>query len=196
MRPVLLFLLLSLTLPGLIQAQLSRYPEGYIVSNTGDTTWGYVRTGNDFKDQQYIIFYDEYAVKSRYTPERIAAFGYNDRHFESKPRPYLYSGLLADTVMFLQRLVDGPARLYRFYTRRSVFTLQKGPAFFDLLQKPDGRMYEVSYNFKWKRIADALEDYDELAQAIRNDLFNPNDIREIIRAWNDWYEEQRKGMRP
>lgn len=179
-----------------LQAQSSRYPEGYIVSNAGDTTWGYVRSGDDFKDQQQIIFYDEYVVKSKYTPERISAFGYNDRHFESKPRPVLYSGLLADTVIFLQRISNGPARLYRFYTRKSIFTLQQGPAFFDVLQKPDGALYEVSYNFRWSRIADALEDYPELAQAIRNELFGPEDIPEIIRAYNDWYEEQRQGMRP
>lgn len=179
-----------------LKSQASRFPEGYIVSNAGDTTWGYVRSGDDFKDQQQIIFYDEYVIKSKYTPERISAFGYNDRHFESKPRPVLYSGLMADTVIFLQRISDGPARLYRFYTRKSFFTLQQGPAFFDVLQKPDGRLYEVSYNFRWGRIADALEDYPELAQAIRNELFGPEDIPEIIRAYNDWYEEQRQGMRP
>ncbi|MDP5172227.1 MAG: hypothetical protein NWR72_18430 [Bacteroidia bacterium] len=197
-RTILFPLLLML---GLLQssgawAQASKYPEGYIVSNQGDTTKGFVRTGDDFRDQQYIIFYDEYAVKAKYTPERISAFGYNDRHYESKPRPYLYSGLLADTVMFLQRKINGQAKLFRFYTRRSIFTLQNGPAFFDLLQKPDGKLYEVSYNFKWKRIADALEEYPELAQAIRNDLFGPEDIAEIIRAYNDWYREQRKGMEP
>lgn len=177
-------------------AQSSRYPEGYIVSNTGDTTFGYVRGGDDFKDQQQIIFYDEFVVKSKYTPERISAFGYNDRHYVSKPRPFLYSGLMADTVMFLQRMSNGHAKLYRFYTRRSIFTLQKGPAYFDVLEKPDGSLYEVSYNFKWKRIADALEDYPELSQAIKNDLFGPEDIPEIIRAYNDWYEEIRQGMRP
>lgn len=194
----LVSVLILLTTCGSTQlyAQASRFPEGYIVSNAGDTTWGYVRSGDDFKDQQQIVFYDEYVVKSKYTPERISAFGYNDRHFESKPRPVLYSGLLADTVIFLQRISEGPARLYRFYTRKSIFTLQQGPAFFDVLQKPDGSLYEVSYNFKWMRIADALEDYPELAQAIRNELFGPEDIPEIIRAYNDWYEEQRQGMRP
>lgn len=177
-------------------SQSSRYPEGYIVSNTGDTTFGFVRSGDDFKDQQQIIFYDEFVVKSKYTPERISAFGYNERHFESKPRPYLYSGFLADTVMFLQKLSDGHAKLYRFYTRRSIFTLQKGPAYFDMLEKPDGSLFEVSYNFKWKRIADALEDYPELSQAIRNDLFGPDDLPEILAAYNDWYDEVRQGMRP
>ncbi len=181
---------------GILAAQSSKYPAGYIVSNQGDTTWGYVRSGNDFRDQQYIVFYDEYVVKSRYTPERIAAFGYADRHYESKPRPFLYAGLLADTVMFLQRQINGPAKLFRFYTRRSAFTLQGGPAYFDLLQKPDGRLYEVSYNFKWKRIADALEDYPELARAIRNDLFSPGQIGEIMEAYNAWYIQERKGMEP
>lgn len=179
-----------------LSAQASRFPEGYIVSFTGDTTWGFVRSGNDFRDQKYIIFYDEYAVKAKYTPERIAAFGYQDRHYESMPRPYLYSGLLADTLMFMQRLIDGPATLFRFYTRRSLFTLQQQPAFFDLLEKPGGKLVEVSYNFKWKRIADALEEYPELAQAIRNDLFTPEDIPDIIRNYNEWYLEQTKGRRP
>lgn len=196
LRFVSLLTLFIVSVPAGMQAQASRFPEGYIVSNAGDTTWGYVRSGDDFKDQQQIIFYDEYVVKSKYTPERISAFGYNDRHFESKPRPVLYSGLLADTVIFLQRISNGPARLYRFYTRKSIFTLQQGPAFFDVLQKPDGSLYEVSYNFRWARIADALEDYPELAQAIRNELFGPEDIPEIIRAYNDWYAEQRQGMRP
>ena len=53
----------------------------------------------------------------------------------------------------------------------------------------DGGGLEISFS-------DALEDYPELAQAIRNELFGPEDIPEIIRAYNDWYEEQRQGMRP
>ncbi len=194
--PIFLLLSFCVFTPQSSSGQASKYPRGYIVSQYNDTTWGYVRSGNDFKDQRHIVFYDEYAVKSRYTPERISAFGYQDRHYESKPRPFLYAGLLSDTVMFLQRKIDGPVKLFRFYTRRSEFTLQKGPAFFDLLEKPDGKLFEVSYNFKWKRIADALDEYTELAQAIRNDLFQPTDLPRIIEAYNVWYREQRKGMEP
>ena len=167
-----------------------RLIEGYIVSFSGDTTPGYIRPGNFFKDQRRIRFMDYYGVKAKYSADRISAFGYDDKHYISYPTPYFFSGLFSDSSMFILRLIDGPASLYRYYTRRSLFTLQKGPAYFDLIIKPGGKQYEVSYSFKWKRIAEAFRDFPELYQAIQNDIYKPEDTRKIVRQYNIWYFEK------
>ncbi|GAB4427081.1 MAG: hypothetical protein OHK0039_45290 [Bacteroidia bacterium] len=164
-----------------------RLQEGYVVSLRGDTTMGFVRPGGRFRDQQEIRFLDRYGVKVRYDASRLQGYGYGDKHYLAMPTPYYFSGLFSDTSLFLLRTVQGPASLYRFYTRRSVFTLQRGPAFFDLLIKPDGTRHEVSLSFRWKRVADAFEDYPELADAIRRDLYKPEELPLIVKLYNDWY---------
>ena len=166
--------------------------EGYIVSFSGDSTPGYVRPGNLFKDQQKIRFYDYFGHRAIYSSDRIAAYGYAGKDYISRTVPFNYSGLFSDSTLFLLRMVDGPAKLYRFYTRRSLFTLQKGPAYFDLLQMPDGKMHEVSYNFKWKRIAELFTAFPELAQAIRDEVYKPEETPEIVQQYNEWYRNARQ----
>lgn len=175
-------------LPSAVQAQ--RFHAGYIVSLSGDTTTGFVKPGNPFRDQRHIRFLDRYGVKATYTPARLQGYGYDDKHYETLPMPYLYAGLLSDTVIFLLRRVEGPASLYRFYARRSVFTLQRGPAYFELVGMPDGSLHEVSLAFKWRRIAEAFASYPELADAIRNGLYKPEDMVEIVQTFNEWYRTQ------
>lgn len=170
--------------------ELGRYPEGYILTLAGDTIEGFMRLGNDFKDQRRIRFVDNYAVKAKYTADRLKGYGYGDRHFVSRPMPYFYAGLFSDTVIFMRRLVDGPAKLYRFYTRQTIFTLKQGSAFFEYFEKPDGTVHEISLTFRWKRLADAIPEYPELASDIRNDRYKPEQTVEIVQAYNKWYEEQ------
>ncbi|MEL6256098.1 MAG: hypothetical protein AAFR87_29100 [Bacteroidota bacterium] len=165
------------------------YEQGYIVANHGDTTYGYIRIQDDFLNQRQLKFVDDYGVRAKYTPDRIKGFGVDGRDYEVLPTPINFAGLFSDSTIFLLRTVQGPASLYRFYTRRSVFTLKQGPSYIDLIKKPDGSLYEVSYNFKWVRIADAFPDFPELADAIRNELFKPEDTERIIERYNEWYVE-------
>ena len=173
-----------------IQAQRykEKYPEGYVVSLSGDTTTGFVRLGNNFKDQRKIRFYDQYGIKARYSADRLAGFGYENKHYVTRKTPYLYSGLFSDSLMFMLQVVNGPAKLYRFFTRQSVFTLKKGPAYFEYLEKPDGSVHEVSLVFRWQQIATAFEDYPELAADIRNERYKPEEMRKIVEAYNRWYK--------
>lgn len=168
-----------------------KYPEGYILSHRGDTTFGFVRLGNNFKDQRRIRFYDQFGIKAKYSADRLKGFGYSGKHYVSRKTPYLYSGLFSDSLMFMQRVVGGPSKLYRFFTRQSVFTLKKGPAYFEYFEKPDGKVYEVSLVFRWQRIASAFADYPELAADIRNERYKPEDMSKIVEAYNRWYKLHR-----
>ncbi|MEM7374171.1 MAG: hypothetical protein AAF587_36595 [Bacteroidota bacterium] len=177
------------------QTYKQKYPQGYILSHRGDTTYGFVRLGDNFKDQNKIRFYDQFGVKARYTADRLQGFGYEGKHYVSRQTPYLYSGLFSDTVMFMQRVCDGPAKLFRFFTRKSVFTLKKGPAYVEYLEKPDGSVHEVSLVFKWQRIANAFLDYPELAADIRNDRYKPEDMEKIVDAYNRWFQRHGRTIR-
>lgn len=167
------------------------FQEGYIVANRGDTTHGYIRIQDGFRSQRQVKFADDYGVRAKYTPDRIKAYGIGEIAYEVLPTPLNFSGLFSEALIFLQRSIIGPASLYRFYTRRSVFTLKKGPAYIDLIKKPDGSLHEVSYNFKWVRIADAFKDFPELSDAIKNELFKPEDTPAIIERYNKWYLEKK-----
>ena len=80
-----LFVVCLISLPSKAQ---KAYPDGYIVSNTGDTTWGFIRSGNFFRDQHKIRFIDIYGEGVDYTSERISAFGYEDKEYVSMKTPY------------------------------------------------------------------------------------------------------------
>lgn len=166
------------------------FEEAYIVANHGDTTYGYIRRQDDFRSQRQVKFADKYGVRAKYTTDRIKAYGIDEDHYEVIPTPLNFSGLFSESHIFLRRNIEGPASLFRFYTRRSVFTLKQGPAYIDLIKKPDGSLHEVSYNFKWIRIAEAFKDFPELANAIRNELFKPEDTPAIIDRYNQWYLEK------
>lgn len=166
------------------------FEEGYIVANRGDTTYGYIRRQDGFRSQRQVRFADIYGVRAKYTTDRIKAYGLDGEHYEVIPTPLNFSGIFSESKIFLRRSILGPASLFRFYTRRSVFTLKQGPAYIDLIKKPDGSLHEVSYNFKWVRIAEAFKDFPELANAIRNELFKPEDTPAIIERYNKWYLEK------
>lgn len=180
-------MLLSTIQPLSAQRYKEKYPEGYIVSHRGDTTYGFIRLGNHFKDQKRIRFYDQFGVKAKYSADRLKGFGYDGKYYESRKTPYLYSGLFSDSLMFMLRTVEGPMRLYRFYTRQSVFTLKKGAAFIEYLERPEGQEFEISLVYRWKRISAAFTDYPELASDINNERYKPSDMEKIVQAYNRWY---------
>ncbi len=168
----------------------SRYPEGYIISWQGDTTHGFVKAGNLFKDQSEIVFFDLFGVKILYTADRISGYGYEGHTYISHDRPYLYSGVFSDSVMFLHVIERGPVSLYRFYTRRPAFTFQGKAVYTEFLEMPDGKEYEISLAFRWKKIADIFEDHSSLANAVRSDAYKPDQIPDIVREYNRWYTQR------
>ncbi|MEZ4825155.1 MAG: hypothetical protein R3C61_02505 [Bacteroidia bacterium] len=170
-----------------LSAQNPATTNGYILSYSGDTTFGFVRPGNQFKNQRRIDFTDLLGVQTIYQSDRIAGYGYEDQHYESLPTPYHFAGLFSDSTLFLQRRIAGPASLYRYYKQHSAFTLQKGPSYFELVKKPDGTFHEVSLAFKWKRVAWIFSDYPELAREIEKGLYTPQEMDKIVETYNRWY---------
>lgn len=176
-----------------IHAQESQSISGYIVSWKGDTIHGEIIPGDDFKNQKQVNFIDKHGVSVIYHPDRIAAYAFGDTSiYRSRPMPYLYAGLFAEERVFLKIIRSGPARLYRFYARRSVFTLKKGPGYFEILEKPDGSWHEVSLIFGWKHTAQVFDEYPDLANKIRNKAFNPEQMVEVVDIYNRWYLEQQR----
>ncbi|MEO0898753.1 MAG: hypothetical protein AAFY71_20240 [Bacteroidota bacterium] len=169
-----------------------KYPSGYILNNQGDTIPGFIRMDDSFKDQKRIKFYDEYGARTTYRAGLIKGYGYLDKHFISRPTPFFFSDFFSDTVIFMNRLVDGPAQLFRFYTRRGIFTLKKGPSYFDFLEKPDGEVFEVSYVYKWKRLAEAFTDHPNLGKDITAGKYKPEDTESLIKYYNSWYRNKPK----
>lgn len=200
------FMVFILLLPGLwasVQAQdeekrrypllSNRFSEGYLVNLEGDTAYGYIRPGNTFRDQMKVYYFDYYGGRTFYRGDRIRGYGYEELHYTSFATPYNFSDAFTDSTIFLLRVVNGPAKLYRFYTRRSMLTLQRGPAYLDLLVKPDGGQYEISYAFRWKRLSNAFEDHPTLSDDIAEELYRPEDTEEIVRTYNEWYRQQHSG---
>lgn len=160
---------------------------GYIISYAGDTTFGTIQAGNEFRNQRKITFTDRFGVRATYKSDRISGYGFDGNHYVSMPTPYYFSGILSDSTIFLIRRIQGPASLFRFYKRRSFLTLQKGPSFIELIKKPDGKLFEVSFSFKWRRVASAFSDYEQLSREIENGLYTPQEMDKIIHNYNQWY---------
>jgi len=166
------------------------YEEGYIISNRGDSIFGIVKVQSTFTAQKKIHFVDENGARVVYHPERIAAYGYGKMHFESLPIPYLYAGIGSDTIAFLQRIVSGHAQLFRYYTKRSAFTLSQGPGYVEFIRKPDDSWHEISPNFRWKHLASTFKENSVLVQKISQNEFKLGETAEVVRAYNHWYEER------
>lgn len=166
------------------------YEEGYILSNLGDSIFGLVKVQNNFANQRKLHFIDYNGAKVVYHPERIAGYGYGKMHFESLPIPYLYTGIGSDTIGFLHRTVSGHAELFRYYTTRSIFTLNNGPGYVEFVRKPDQTWHEISPNFRWRRLAEAFQEHPVLAQKINDNEFKLGETDQVVRAYNQWYEER------
>ncbi len=163
-----------------------RYPEGYVISLKGDTTKGFLKSNTPVKDQIAVEFFDYFGAKTNYKVGRIRGFGFDNQHFLARPVPEVISSTYTDSMMFMRRMVDGPAQLYRFF----LGNLSRGPGYFDILVKPDQSEYNINYNFGWKRLANAISDYSALADSVKADQFDLEETPIIIRHYNSWYLQQ------
>lgn len=185
------FILIKLILllnAGKLSAQLdSLLYQGYIISNAGDTLFGQIRLSDNFKNQKYITYVDRLGAEVVYHADRLGGYGIGDSvHYVSRPTPYLYSGLFAESHVFLKLTIQGPSNLYRYYSQRSVLTLKRGPGYFEVLEKPDGSWHEISLIFGWKNVADVFGEYPELADKIRSKEYRAEELPKIVEAYNEW----------
>lgn len=86
-KPAILVIFLCSLNP--LAAQKKSFNEGYIIEHVGDTIWGLVK---DRSAEPFVTLYNKIRFKrdgrsrtSKYTPDDIVGYGYQDQHFVTMP---------------------------------------------------------------------------------------------------------------
>jgi hypothetical protein len=186
-----------------------KYP-GYVITNEGDTIEGFIEaksrcniTAVSKSNQNYCEFYKNENDKKptgKYKPDDISGYMVADKIYRS----IAYSGGLSKSNGFCLLKTDGRICVYDYYiTQEGGATMVKSDdetwEEYDtrryttnvVLQKGDERPRESTWYLMSfaKRMAELVEDYEELAESIRNKEkgYRIDKFYDIIEEYNIWY---------
>ena len=181
--------------------------KGFIILDNGDTLHGLLVIQN-FALNQVLVEFSEYGGTAiKYTVKDLKGYGYSNIFYDRIPLKYSKAVTNAATAkqkeFFLHRAVNGPSRLYRFFTldfsNSTMKAYDQNPPYF--LGKADqhfvifnpagkkvftqGRTYKGSVNYIY-------EDYTEFSLNNRDNNPNEGELPGIVESFNYWFENQRK----
>jgi hypothetical protein len=178
------------------------YP-GYVITENGDTTKGYVEHGNRTGNQKTCIFYTDASKKDKkkFKPSELKGYGVGDKHY----RTIAFSGgLLAKPVSFVLLIKPGRICQYIYYSKKDDMFAMRGKnetdAEFDarihtdeiVWQKLDEKpiqQAELALGFA-KKMSKLMSDYPEIAAKIegKEEGYGLFKIYNIMDEYNKWWE--------
>jgi len=181
------------------------YP-GYIVTESGDTTRGYVEHGNRTSNQKGCTFYTDASKKEKkkYKPADIKGYGVADKHY----RTIAFSGgLMSKPVSFVLLTKDGRICQYAYYSKKEGVSEMMGKnetqAQYDerihtdeiVWQKLDEKpiqQQDFALGFA-KRMSKLVDDYPELAAKVeaKEKGYGLMKIYDIVDEYNAWWAKKR-----
>lgn len=183
-------LLFLLSCSALFAQETGKY-SGYIISHSGDTTFGTVIPGNSvYHRQRRVRFIDELGIRAHYDAELLTAYGYGDSLYVSRTRPFDYKKPFERDSVFMACSVFGAASLYRYFPPKSKVPLAGNVDFMEFLRMPNGQVYELmAPNFR-KRLALAFLGQLSLTEMVRRATFSRKDMSRIVRRFNGLLAEE------
>jgi hypothetical protein len=146
---------------------------------------------------------DVQGMKTKYTTSDLKAYGYHNVHYERITTGYnknISNGLKsADGTYFLHREVEGSAGLYRFFTLffpKGVYLNDDNPppylanigSHYLLTNREGSKIITKGRTFKGT-INRLYSDNPKLMERVRMKGVRENELPEIIRSQNKWYDE-------
>lgn len=180
--------------------------QGYVITLSKDTLYGFITVKNVARNQSEVLFNDNNGVAILYTVKDAIAYGYADVHYERIRTGYrkeITNDLKSsDGFHFLHKAVDGPSKLYRFYTLHfSNGTMssynQDPPLYLGKLRRhffitnPEGKQIFT----KGRTLTGALNRmyYKYPGYLSRYPVNTPRaaELLEIVKKFNEWFESNK-----
>jgi hypothetical protein len=182
------------------------YP-GYIVSQKGDTTTGYVLHGGRAYNQGRCVFFEDATRKSRreFKPSELKAYGVADKHYRSM---HFSGGLLAKPMSFVLVSRPGAITMFTYYSKNNDNLLQvrggnESLADFDARIHGDEIVWQkggeeplqqqdLVLGFA-KKVSKLVSDYPELSAkvAAKEKGYGLAGIYNIMEEYNRWAESRK-----
>jgi hypothetical protein len=185
--------------------------EGWVLNTAGDTIRGFITVVNPAINQVQVRFKGKSGIDTVYGTSALKSYGYGNVVYDRIRTCYrkkLTTGVSArDGIQFVHRGIDGPSRLYRFYTLKFsnavVSSYNGNPPMHTgvvnrkfLVTSPDGNMLFS----KGRTLAGMMNRIylDYKGYAIPLHLRNPTaaTLPEVVDDFNQWYSTAGKKNQP
>lgn len=165
--------------------------DGYIITLSGDTLRGKIKSIGDIENQSKIRFYAQPKQKTVYTP--FDAKGYT-LIIDNKEYEYIFFSRNPHPI-FMIKWVDGPVKLYARYYQN----FQGAALPYYYTQRNDGPIVEFgtfnagigSDNFK-ASASQFFSDCPEILRKITNKEYKLKDIKTVFEKYNQWLTKTTK----
>jgi hypothetical protein len=179
---------------------------GFVITNSNDTISGFITIKNVALNQVQVLFSDSSGKSKLYSVKDAKGYGYMKIHYDRIHTGYkkeITNGhKTKDGNQFLHRAVDGPSKLYRFYTlhfgsgpmnsynqdpptylgklsRQFVITNPKGDQIFTKGRTLKGTLNRIYY------------DYPKYKTLVPVETTTAAELPEIVNGFNYWFENNR-----
>ncbi len=209
MKKILFILLLCVFKFYNLKAQLilnPRYLGGFVVTTANDTLRGIIKlpksaAKGDFSYTDIlwkIRFTDKNGGETKFFPSQLKSFTFwleNGKEFTFVSYPNnvkAFGGLGADNKhLFLELAVNGHLKLLRGYFFTSTPN-GKSANVVNYLQKGKGQLFRYRYVLFRIDLANYLKENAALVQKIKKRDYHSRHILEIVKEYNQWYENELK----
>lgn len=179
---------------------------GYVITNNNDSLLGFITIKNVAMNQAEINFTDSAGKITVFTIKDAIAYGYAKLRYEKIKTGYkkeLTNGVRTkDGNQFLHLAVDGPSKLYRFYTlkfqKSTMVSYDQNPA--DYLGKlkrqfvitnPAGKKIFTKGRTLRGTLNRIYFDYPKYLNKVPVERTVAKELPQIVEGFNYWYENTR-----
>jgi len=175
---------------------------GYIIALSGDTLRGEIAIGDVVKNQFAVDFTGSDGKTISYTPLTISGYGYNEIHYiavsTGYKKPLHPSHKDQNEVLFLHRITDGHAKLYRaFKIEFNKGTLNANPwpplymgkiNYEYVIQNPSSSFSSTFGKSSRACVVIAFEDQKGFMKELGDDKLRKDDIPGWVEKFNYWFD--------
>jgi hypothetical protein len=179
---------------------------GYVITNNNDSLIGFITIKNAVMNQAEIQFTDNTGKMTVYTTKDAKAYGYAKLRYEKIETGYtkeLINGIRTkDGSQFLHLAVEGPSKLYRFYTLKfkssTMVSYDKNPPTYlgklkrqFVVTNPAGRKIFTKGRTLRGTLNRIYYDYPKYLTKVPVERTEAKELPDIVEGFNYWYENSR-----
>lgn len=177
---------------------------GYIITHSGDTVLGRISINDVVENQFAVNFTGPDGKPVTYTPQTISGYGYNQIHYTAVStgykKPLHPSHKDQNEVLFLHRVSDGHAKLYRaFKIEFNKGTLNANPwppmymgkiNYEYIIQNPSSAFSSTFGKSPKACVVIAFEDQKGFMKVLGDDKVRKDDIPGWVEKFNYWFDNR------
>jgi len=186
--------------------RLKETVKGYVVNTQGDSLEGWITVNSVAHNQVEVNFTGDDGVMKKYDISGLKAYGYDKVRYEKVKTGFgkeVTNGLKSgEGFHFLHLEVDGPAKLYRFYTlkfrKTTLHNFPDPPLYFGKLKShfvivnPQGEKLLTKGRTIKGCVNKLFNDNTRLMMRVRAGGVNAKKLPAVVMSYNEWYMNKDK----